>query len=253
MIRLVLRRIVVFLVCGTTTIAWVFPARGYEFPVHFGVTMWLAETAGFREGEAYELAKYDQAVDDNPNTEPLWDWNSAGIQSRKQYHFVDGARLGQLRNAALACTPEKMTTPEFIRIGEYFHALEDVYSHRSYGPGLGHGLAGKTPDKPWSNPAGFVVMVEAKFKELRVLVTRCARSLHRESVALGKFRLATGTLNKWKDTEYSFGTSDLDAVSRWDLLLKELFGQRYDIYMVQYPQEYRNWVAEQKTKGWWKP
>src|SRR5437867_3234971 len=72
--------------CFAATMAGASTAVAYEAQVHFGITMWVAELRGFSEAEAYEIAKHDQAVDDDPETEPFWDWDSAGIRSRSEYH-----------------------------------------------------------------------------------------------------------------------------------------------------------------------
>src|SRR5437867_11935506 len=70
-----------------TLIGWVIPAHGYEHDVHLSLTMWLTEVAGFSTQEAYEIAKYDQATDDDPATQPLPTvLTGRGTDRREKYH-----------------------------------------------------------------------------------------------------------------------------------------------------------------------
>src|SRR6266487_890577 len=211
-------RLLTLFIAGT--VAAPLPAIAYEMPVHFAVTMWLADLRGFDEGKAFELAKYDQGVDDDPETQPLPDWNSAGSKRRSEYHFVNKERLEHLQKAALECSGEHVSAREFKQMGQFLHATEDVYSHRSYGPKLGHALSGHTPDKPWNNPAAFVTMVNAKFEKLGALLRKCAAAASEERIALAKFKQATEDLARWSETEYSFGVGDQGSELRWDALLR---------------------------------
>jgi len=239
--------------CIAATVMNAPTAGAYEEPFHFAITMWLAELRGFNAADAFEIAKYDQAVDDDPKTQPLPDWDSAGTRRRSDYHFVNKARLDQLRSDALKCTSRPINPREVKQIGLFLHAQEDVYSHKPYGPRLGHALAGHTPDKPWNNPAGFVAMVKAKFKELEAILKECASASHSTRVALAKFKQASDALDLWSSTEYDFGTGDPDVGSRWPPLLQTLFGPRHNMYMVKYARDYEDWRKEQNRSRWRNP
>src|SRR5947207_9460388 len=81
-------------------------AAAYDVAVHFSFTLWLAEMVGFREDDAFDLAKFDWGTDDDPNTTPLPYTPTAGATKRRElYHFVNDARLNALRQTAEACTP----------------------------------------------------------------------------------------------------------------------------------------------------
>src|SRR5207253_1412285 len=120
------------------SLGFVSPAQTYERDVHLSVTAWLLELAGFQQDEAYEIAKFDQAVDDNPNMQPLWDLSGTGVRRRELYHFVNGSRLEDLKQNAYRCFPGKMTAKNYRDIGTFLHAKEDRYAHKDYDARLGH-------------------------------------------------------------------------------------------------------------------
>ena len=92
----------------------------YEFPVHFTFTMWLAETAGFPEREAWEIAKFDQGTDEDPATEPsIYSIDPASVKRREDYHFPTARRLSQLQGLAQGCQRGRATPADFKRIGQY--------------------------------------------------------------------------------------------------------------------------------------
>jgi hypothetical protein len=242
------------LVAALTVASLSSSARAYEIDSHLSITFWLAEMGGVPVTPAYELAMHDQGVDDNPNTEPIWDWNSAGVQRREQYHFVNKVRLEELRTNALKCSGGKITVENFRRVGEYLHALEDAYAHRSFGPKLGHALSGHTPDKPWSNPAAYVDMVEKKFEVIQLIRDTCIKDSKRSSGDIKQsYGVAMGLLKRWKEDEYTRGVGDPGDESRWNTVLRELFQPSYDVYVTQRAQKHKEWVGMQKGKGWWKP
>lgn len=227
-------------------------AFAYEEPVHLWLTAWLSDVAGFSSTEALEIAMYDQATDDDPKTNPLG-VGPDGVRRRADFHFVSGSRLHELERKARSCYPGQMTPPQLQAIGQYLHALEDVYSHRSYGPRLGHAVTLHTPDKPWSNPAGFVEMVLAKFDAILALRSKCSigsRSL-REGQA--EFARVRPLLDAWKDREYDAGVDDPESPSRFDTLTRQLYGAKYDLYVTTYHSRYDEWRQRRAREGWRSP
>jgi hypothetical protein len=129
-------------------------AAAYEFDVHFTITIWLAEMVGFASDDAYEIAKYDQATDDDPATGPLTGGylDRASVKRRRLYHFPNADRMAELRRAAERCPRGgRLSARDFKAVGWYLHAFEDVYAHKSHGPWLGHLVtwahAGSTVDE----------------------------------------------------------------------------------------------------------
>jgi len=121
----------------------------YEKDVHYDLTRYLALWAGFSEGEAEEIARANQDLDDNPATSPLPGPDFCPkrlplamlpspavlnvickddpefqrmITAQRAYHFVNGKRLEELRSSAFASRNLRI-------LGHYLHALQDVFSH----------------------------------------------------------------------------------------------------------------------------
>jgi len=153
-------------------------AAAYEFDVHFTITIWLAEMVGFASDDAYEIAKYDQATDDDPATGPLTGGylDRASVKRRRLYHFPNADRMAELRRAAERCPRGgRLSARDFKAVGWYLHAFEDVYAHKSHGPWLGHLVTWHTQDRPWTKPGDFLAMFEAKYQALLALRQRCGR------------------------------------------------------------------------------
>ncbi len=227
------------------------PSPAYDRDVHLSLTMWLAELASFSENEALQLAKYDQATDDDPETSP---W--ASYESREKYHFQccpgssSQERIRQHKSRALACKAGNVTTAEHKLMGQFLHALEDQYAHRTHGPGLGHLFTGTTPDKPWTRPGDFVVMVSAKFAALQETKLKCYKGADQtRELSAGVQR----RLELWARDEEDSGFGDPAARDRWSALERELYGDRYSAYKEDGVRSYDEWLQQQKQGGWKKP
>src|SRR6266849_10147293 len=109
-------------------------ANAFEEPVHLSLTIWLAVSAGFSESDAFQLGRFDQATDDGPSTSPMPPHH---VKERKLYHAFGGASAVHELEGKARCTRGAITLPQFKRIGQFLHALEDQYSHRCCGPILG--------------------------------------------------------------------------------------------------------------------
>jgi hypothetical protein len=225
--------------------------RAYEFDVHFTFTMFLAELAGFTEQEAFEIASHDQGIDDNPATQPMSDITSTGGDRRARYHFVSRLRQAELRTGASECAPPRPPS-RWDRMGTFFHAFEDLFSHRNFGPAVGHLTAGHSPDKPWYDPGAFVQMAQGKFDELRAFRSFCGGSTDaRAAQAAQAFAQAKGILEAWAQQEYQLGTvSDDQGPERWAELRKRLYGARLSAYTGQWVQSYRAWKEAQVRRSW---
>ena len=228
-----------------------FMAAGYEQDVHLTVTYWLAEMAGFSAVDSLEIAKYDQATDDDPETQPLTSasfYSPLGIERRQLYHFVNSERIRTLRDNAYECTPDRITNKQYRNIGLFLHAFEDLYSHRGYDYEYGHLLAGHGPDKPWNNPSVTQAMVTAKFNALKDLRERCAP--HADE-ARPNFVEVERRLEQWAQEEQLAGVrGDNLSPSRWSALMSMLYGEAYT---ARVSGGYQKWLKNQKSGGWKKP
>jgi hypothetical protein len=225
----------------------------YELEVHFQVTMWIAELSGFTRPDALEIAKYDQATDDDPATQPYPGppaSDISGHQRRRQYHFVVSARrFDELRQEAFDfdCS-SRLNSSAYRRIGYYLHAIEDSYSHRTYGPMWGQGLDGFAPDKPWHVPANFRAMIVHKLVILLDLRGRCAPTSFTDFSR--NYARIQGELDRWVQAEQTAGVrGDLDSPLRWEALMSRLYGSERPVYEGAV-QEYIGWRDAQKRGGW---
>ena len=99
--------------------------EAYDKPVHLSFTMMLAERAGFAREDAFELAKYDQATDDDPATQPY----TRDTQQRRDYHFAQDREREARRRAAFACNRQSWDVASYRAAGQYLHMIEDGFSH----------------------------------------------------------------------------------------------------------------------------
>jgi hypothetical protein len=137
----------------------------YERDVHFTLTKYLAIKAGFTPAQALQIATANQGTDENPNTSPY-----AGIQARKDYHFVTKERLSQMYEAAYASGNLEL-------FGQFLHALQDSYSHAGYGPGLGHFWKGHAPDKTYNDPEKANTMAEDTYKHMLLFLNSLGKNV----------------------------------------------------------------------------
>ncbi len=135
------------------------PLGLYEEDVHHYLTQYLAQRAGFSATDAAIIGFEAQELDMDDR-----DAMHGGVshQNMERFHFVSALRLRELREGAFR---SNLASPTARRaIGEYFHALEDSYSHqedpvrryfgkrfrdKALGVDIGHGLHGHEPDWTW--------------------------------------------------------------------------------------------------------
>jgi hypothetical protein len=202
--------------------------EAYEEDVHFFVTMFLAESAGFPLGDAGALARFDQATDDDPSTSPF-----AGIRQRAAYHFVSISRLMDLEEAA-------RTSCDLRQMGQFLHALEDSYSHKDYEPVLGHAASGHAPDKAYKNPERALVMANKKYFVLAQLLDAC----HPKAMAVRRWSDIAAKLLTFLKTVPTQAQKDKwnEDPSRLKLLL--------DGDVSRYQQTWREYQAWKQQQRW---
>jgi RHS repeat-associated protein len=155
------------------------PSGRYDEDVHHYLTAFLASAAGFDRATADEIGRRTQAVDmDERGSLP-----AEGVdleRNLQQYHFPALARLNELwRGANLGSALTNAST--LMAMGEYFHALEDSYSHQAgtarrefplqYHQHLGlkdygHWREGHRPDWTWRRPLLAMAMARDVFGKL---------------------------------------------------------------------------------------
>lgn len=230
------------------------PAAAYEAEIiHFSLTMWLAESAGFSSDDAYELAKYDAATDVDPETEPtptgVRALSAAAVMRRRQFHFVTDERLKDMLSGprgAQECTADRITLGEFRAMGQYLHALEDKYAHERYPyPKFGHMLVGEAPDYPWFSPGAFMRMIDKKFTALVEMHRNCTN--RRTERSLGRYR---ERLERWESEEVAAGTGNLGSLDRWQELTRDLYGARYQEFTDTRIKDLRRWLDHQRQTNW---
>jgi hypothetical protein len=228
-------------------------SSGYERDVHLGVTVWLAEMAGFKVEEAYELSRQNEAVDYDPSTEPgtedlLRAFSEAAKQRRAEFHFVSPQRLDKLRESAKTCSRGAITQVQYRRFGQYLHALQDRHSHDGYYPDSGHLRDGRGPDKPWSpatdrDPKRTVRMIEDTYTALRDLQATCSGSTR----PAADFRQTRQRLIEWADDEIRNrplrGRGDSSSAKRWNDVTRELYGMFHGEKGADYIQDRINSFA----------
>src|SRR5258708_4380326 len=202
-------------------------ANAFEEPVHLSLTIWLAVSAGFPEADAFQLGRFDQATDDDPDTSPM---PALAVQQRRRYHAFGGSSAVDTLKSEAHCTRDAITPLEFKRIGQFLHALEDLYSHRCCGPILGQLIIGEGPDKPWYAPPVFVAMVERKFEELLKLRRGCNSASFSKQAVRANFARAKSRLDAWAQDAYEFSAEDPNNAARWDALARGLYGVNYVKY-----------------------
>jgi RHS repeat-associated protein len=99
----------------------------YEFDVHQFLTEFLAVSAGIGAKYAEKIGVQTQALDAKGDSRDAmhkaFGFLPVNWANMKKYHFVSSDRLMKL--SVYAFTGK----PTLREIGEYFHALEDTYSH----------------------------------------------------------------------------------------------------------------------------
>ena len=102
------------------------PTGLYEVDVHKHLTRVLAIAAGIETNAARAIADANQGVDDNWQTGPFW-----LPTARRQFHFTTDEKRDELWGRFAI-------TGSVESLGQYFHSLQDSYSHAGFHPEPGH-------------------------------------------------------------------------------------------------------------------
>jgi RHS repeat-associated protein len=151
------------------------PSGLYEIDVHQFLTQFLAEKAGFGAQPAKGIGKQTQALDAPGDPRAAMINGLPNHYNMEAYHFVSRDRLSELWSSAYFWG--KPNGQLELRMGEYFHALQDTYGHCTgigdrnwdyYGSltGLGHGLQGHEPDHTWRDVEKGMKMAVDVYSEL---------------------------------------------------------------------------------------
>lgn len=159
-----------------------FPAKmsAWDADVHYGLTLWLAMTAGFNPADSRAIAEADEGLDNSPSTGPLWNGAYIALRNDKRasltmqmYHFpsygpVPGSKVDQKdrmvvinSDAARELVEHEITIKrpnadragELARFGAALHALQDSWSHSGV-PDIPFRCIGDPvgPDLSWGHP-----------------------------------------------------------------------------------------------------
>jgi RHS repeat-associated protein len=175
--------------CRNDPVNSVDPSGLYEIDVHQFLTAFLASAAGFQTDEAEKIGVWAQSLDaPGSPKDAMAGWRQVSEENMESYHFVSPERLEELRETMYR------DTYNYEGIGDYFHALQDTYSHSTeagrwtyyndsgvplIAPNIGHGGHGHEPDFTW--------MDVPKTMEM-------ARVTYSQMVTLAKSR---GAINSW--------------------------------------------------------
>ena len=125
-------------------------ATAWEIDVHYVLTSWLAEKAGFSRADANEIAQADQSLDDSHYhaaiSTMIWiqlSGDQGAAQSLQDNHFPSGARLPApaqsrvvgpgdhyARDAVDAAVRPGQQDPSLRKLGEALHPFQDSWSHQ---------------------------------------------------------------------------------------------------------------------------
>ena len=111
----------------------------YEKDVHVDLTAALAYAAGFSRKQANVIARANQWVDDNPETNPEVITN---VGARRKYHFTDSEGLARLWSDFETFARNGSNGESFSAIGTLLHAKQDSFSHQGFNAVTGQASSG---------------------------------------------------------------------------------------------------------------
>ncbi|MGA7617538.1 MAG: RHS repeat-associated core domain-containing protein, partial [Thermoanaerobaculia bacterium] len=105
------------------------PTGQYETDVHRVFTQYLALRAGFSPAEALLIAAGDEAVDQDPVSEPLGNARAGNWPAVRRNHFaISSGEIKVRRNSPIARRGVETAT-DLGALGRGLHVLQDSYSH----------------------------------------------------------------------------------------------------------------------------
>jgi len=122
----------------------------WEVDVHYVLTCWLAERAGYSRADAQEIAQADQGMDESEHHAaiPTMVWiilrgDLGAAQDLQDHHFPSGARLPAppqsrvvrpgdqwARDAVDSAVRIGQAEPSLRKLGEALHPFQDSWSHQ---------------------------------------------------------------------------------------------------------------------------
>jgi hypothetical protein len=138
----------------------------FEKDTHYVLTFGLALGTCFDWNEAYLIASADYMLDANRTT--VGEMNPFRRHNKRNWHAFghDEERLNQLWFRAVR---EKHPDLQLIKLGQFFHFLQDWQAHHGYPVGLGHAFAtitGRDPDSLARNQVRTSRMLQATLDHL---------------------------------------------------------------------------------------
>lgn len=200
------------------------PARAWEQDVHYLLTFWLADRAGFSRGDADRIAEGNQSYDDSSHAGAIptvvliaLTADEGAARSVRDKHFPSDAPLpsppqrrvvspnsSSARRAIKAALAERGSEPDLFTLGEALHPFQDSWAHQGVPGtplGLRPGLSFGHPDSRggwWRHDADYthlhidevVAVAEETYKILKQVLRQHRRLRQRESVPWEKLQPA---------------------------------------------------------------
>ena len=143
--------------CHNNPVNFTDPLGLWEEDVHYDLTGFLAEYAGYNENDARAIAAADQACDAG-DKDAGYGPGGRGTEASHKWHFTTPERRAQMKEAYQQATGSE----RLEKLGEYMHAFQDsMGAHENYiEAGQGQHLRDKfAPDKtyytePWTDGTG---------------------------------------------------------------------------------------------------
>ncbi len=147
-------------------IAYSAEVGAFEKDTHYVLTFGLALGTCFDWNEAHLIASADYMLDENRTT--VGEMNPFRRHNKRNWHAFghDEEQLNQLWFRAVR---EKHPDLRLIKLGQFFHFLQDWQAHHGYPVGLGHAFAtitGRDPDSLAKNRVRTSRMLQATLDHL---------------------------------------------------------------------------------------
>ncbi|RYZ86378.1 MAG: hypothetical protein EOP04_14025, partial [Proteobacteria bacterium] len=191
-------------------------AHAYEEDTHFILTFVVCRAIGFTEADALVIAKYDQGMDDSPET--VANGGIGGIIPHEKeehlWHSIpeDGKIEAVLQRKNVLwgqVLHEKNPILQLKRLGIFFHYQQDTWAHRHhpnheatdfkpYRAPMGHALDGHQPDRPPFDPVCALRCLEEGVSYARTFLSTCQ---HQTPASLfNHYQPASGAVDvNWND------------------------------------------------------
>lgn len=123
--------------CRNNPVTFSDPNGTYERDVHYYLTKYLAQQAGFSESDAKIIAAADQRIDDNPKTSanPSSALRKGYGGQKRAWHFASDDRVSEVLKQAFS-------SGDLSQLGAALHCYQDsLFAHKKYRTKASHALA----------------------------------------------------------------------------------------------------------------